>query len=216
MINLGPESIDYCDEYGNAIHTVGGVMVRLDAGAQGNEVNILSKPEDTMMVILHGSHSKVTVEQDVVISNKGMLSIFSETEVTIKKNCTIGAEFGIDCHSYASVYIDEDCMLSSQIRMIAGDGHSIFDMDKKFRLNPIIPKNPKNQIHIGKHCWIGFRSIILYSTCIGESSIVGAGSLVKGKFPDHCMIAGNPARKIRKNVTWDRNNFADYLDIIPK
>ena len=214
MINLGPENIDYCDECGNAIHTAGGVKVRLDDGAQGNEVSILSEPEDTLTVILHGSYAKVSVESDVVISNRVIFSIFTESEITIKKNCTIGAEFGIDCHSYASVYIDEDCMLSSQIQMIAGDGHSIFDLDKKVRLNPIIPKNPRNRIHIGRHCWIGFRSIVMYSTSIGESSVVGAASLVKGTFPEHCIIAGNPARKIRDNVTWDRNNFADYPDII--
>ena len=138
MINLGPENIDYCDEYGNEIHTVGGVMLRLADGAQGNKVNILSEPEDTMLMILHSSCSKVTVERDVIISNKGIFSIWTESEVTIKKNCNIGAEFGIDCHSYASICIDEDCMFSSQIQMIAGDGHSIFDLDKKIRLNPII------------------------------------------------------------------------------
>ena len=53
MINLWPENIEYCDEYGNEIHTVGGVMIRLADGAQGNKVNILSRPEDPMLMILH-------------------------------------------------------------------------------------------------------------------------------------------------------------------
>lgn len=39
-------------------------------------------------------------------------------------------------------------------------------------------------------------AIILMGTNIGNNSIVGAGSVVKGNFPDGSIIAGNPARVI--------------------
>lgn len=49
---------------------------------------------------------------------------------------------------------------------------------------------------IGDNVFIGMHSIILMGTHIGSNSIVGAGSVVKGNFPDNVVIAGNPARVI--------------------
>jgi len=32
---------------------------------------------------------------------------------------------------------------------------------------------------------------------IGDNCVVGAGSVVHGKFEDNCIIAGNPARAVK-------------------
>lgn len=53
-------------------------------------------------------------------------------------------------------------------------------------------------IAIGDDCWIGINATILDSTIIGKHCIVGANSVVKGIFPDYCVIAGNPARIVKK------------------
>lgn len=55
------------------------------------------------------------------------------------------------------------------------------------------------KITIGDNVWIGGGVIILKGTFIGNNSIVGAGSVVKGVFGDNVVIAGNPARVIKKN-----------------
>lgn len=39
---------------------------------------------------------------------------------------------------------------------------------------------------------------ILAGTIIGKNCVVGANSVVKGKFDNYCVIAGNPARVIKK------------------
>lgn len=49
---------------------------------------------------------------------------------------------------------------------------------------------------IGDNVFIGMNSIILMGAKIGNNSIVGAGSVVKGIFPDNSVIAGNPARVV--------------------
>jgi acetyltransferase-like isoleucine patch superfamily enzyme len=53
---------------------------------------------------------------------------------------------------------------------------------------------------IGKHCFIGARSIILPGLTIGDESIVAAGSVVTKDVPPRSIVAGNPAQVIRRNV----------------
>lgn len=49
---------------------------------------------------------------------------------------------------------------------------------------------------IGENCFIGINSVLLMGTQLGNNVIVGAGSVVHGKFPDNVVIAGNPAKII--------------------
>lgn len=49
---------------------------------------------------------------------------------------------------------------------------------------------------IGDNVFIGMNAVILMGTVIGNNCIIGAGSVVKGKFPNNSVIAGNPAKVI--------------------
>lgn len=49
---------------------------------------------------------------------------------------------------------------------------------------------------IGDNCFLGMNLIILPGTTIGNNCIVGAGAVVRGEYPDHVVIAGNPAKVI--------------------
>ena len=51
---------------------------------------------------------------------------------------------------------------------------------------------------IGKNCFIGCNALIFKGVVLGDNCVVGAGSVVTGQFEDNCVIAGNPARVIRK------------------
>jgi maltose O-acetyltransferase len=51
---------------------------------------------------------------------------------------------------------------------------------------------------IGNDCWIGGGAIILPGVTIGHRCVVGAGAVVTRNVPDDSLVAGNPARIIRK------------------
>lgn len=55
-----------------------------------------------------------------------------------------------------------------------------------------------NAVKINDKVWIGFNSIILEGVAIGEGAIVGAGSVVTKDVAPWTIVAGNPAKIIRK------------------
>lgn len=59
-------------------------------------------------------------------------------------------------------------------------------------------------IVIGDHVWVGADVFVLPGSTIGDGSIIGAHSVVKGRMPNNCTIAGNPAQVRRQNVAWER------------
>ena len=55
----------------------------------------------------------------------------------------------------------------------------------------------KGDIVIEDDAWIGVGAIILDGVTIGESSVVGAGSVVTESIPKSAIAVGNPARIVK-------------------
>jgi acetyltransferase-like isoleucine patch superfamily enzyme len=53
-------------------------------------------------------------------------------------------------------------------------------------------------VDIGDRVWIAYRAIILPGVRIGEGAVVGAGSVVTKDVEPYTIVAGNPARLIKK------------------
>jgi len=58
----------------------------------------------------------------------------------------------------------------------------------------------KLHTRIGRRCFIGARSIILPGIEIGDECVIGAGSIVTKSVPPRSLVAGNPARIIRRDI----------------
>lgn len=56
-------------------------------------------------------------------------------------------------------------------------------------------------VTIGEDCWIGGGAVICPGVTIGSRSVVGAGSVVTKDVPPDTLVAGNPARIIRRIPT---------------
>lgn len=82
---------------------------------------------------------------------------------------------------------------------IIGPDVTIYSANHVFRNANYIPYDQRVEtkpVIIGENVWIGGNVIIVPGTNIGEGCIVGAGSVVTGKIPPYCIIAGNPAKVI--------------------
>jgi acetyltransferase-like isoleucine patch superfamily enzyme len=59
-------------------------------------------------------------------------------------------------------------------------------------------------VSIGDRVWIGSGATILAGTTIGEQSIVAAASVVTTDVPSKVVVAGNPARIIAEDASWEQ------------
>ncbi len=58
-------------------------------------------------------------------------------------------------------------------------------------------------VSIGSGSWLGTGVVVLPGARIGRNVAVGAGSVVVGELPDHCVAVGVPARVIKQYVEGD-------------
>jgi acetyltransferase-like isoleucine patch superfamily enzyme len=51
---------------------------------------------------------------------------------------------------------------------------------------------------IGSHCLIGVNAIVLPGISVGNHVVIGAGSVVTNDIPPNNLVAGNPARIVKR------------------
>jgi len=56
----------------------------------------------------------------------------------------------------------------------------------------------ESSVHIGSGSWLGTGVIVLPGSHIGRNVAVGAGSVVTGTLPDHCVAVGSPAKVVKR------------------
>jgi acetyltransferase-like isoleucine patch superfamily enzyme len=105
--------------------------------------------------------------------------------------------------NFNSVFLDT-CLITIGDRTLVGPNVSFYSashpLDPAVRNGLQGPELGK-EIHVGMDCWIGGNVVILPGIVIGRGSVVGAGSVVTKSVPDFVVVAGNPARVIRKIET---------------
>lgn len=120
-------------------------------------------------------------------------------------------KFGGHCFCGASsiicrerINIGDDVIISWGVTIVDHNSHSLGWVDRKndvrdWRLGEkdwsgvqVAP------VSIGNRVWIGFGAIILKGVTIGDEAVIGAGSVVTKNVPPKVVVAGNPARLVRR------------------
>lgn len=232
--------VHYEDEYGNTIEGFGSIIGKVIFRGCNNHIyigenvrrcenltldlvaNSYIKIEDEcvfndkVLVEVKGilGHSKLIVGNACRLSN-GFFRIYNNrlgSYVEIGKECTFERNLEIHANSGKKIIIGDDCMISHDVEFWAGDGHSIFDVVTGENINAARDGNNNNdKIVIGNHVWIAKGSFIMHGTNIGTGSVIGARSVVKKQFPNNCSIAGNPAKVVRRDIAWAREQVASDM-----
>lgn len=102
--------------------------------------------------------------------------------------------------NFNSTFVDT-CPIRIGARTLVGPHCSFYSgthpLDPGVRNGMSGPESGK-PIDIGEDCWLGGNVVILPGVTIGRGSTVGAGSVVTKDVPPFHVVAGNPARILRK------------------
>ena len=181
-----------------------------------------------LTVKMFGENNYIEIHEPINIIKKGYISCVSNSKISIGannkykeieilvgtnnelkigKNTTAGrAHFLMRESQNTKISIGDDCMISYNVIIRTGDGHTIYDSKTKEVLN-----HPQD-VYIGNHVWIIANTTILKGSYIPDNCIVSTYSLVNKSFKEeNCVIAGIPAKVVKHGINWDRRSVPNFI-----
>jgi len=115
--------------------------------------------------------------------HEGVVSIGAKT--VMGQECTISA--------YQHISIGRECVIADRVMLIDFD-HGVVEVERPIREQGIY----KRDTRIGNNVWIGYGACILRGVKVGDNAIIGTSAVVTKDVPANAVVAGVPAKIIRK------------------
>lgn len=113
-------------------------------------------------------------------------------KIIIGNNVHIGTQNRFGCMDEIKI---EDNVLFAAFVHVTDHSHGYEDINISVKKQDIISKGP---ILIKSNSWLGYGCQIMSGVTIGRNSVVAAGAIVTKDVPDYTIVAGNPAKVIKK------------------
>ena len=168
------------------------------------------------IVVRHGRHIRAGAQ--LILGDGVMLDGFGERGIRLGRNVTIargavlvctgvvarpgagitvGDRTGIGDHCFISgqggVEIGSDVLFGPAVRVFS-ENHRFDQLDLPIRLQG----EERAPVKIHDDCWIGAGATIVGGVTLGRGTVVGAGAVVTEDTPPGSVVAGVPARVVRK------------------
>ena len=134
-------------------------------------------------------------------------------KIFIGKNVRIFPNFRIETHENGRIVIEDNVAIGQNVHITSasdlfiGTNSTILantfitNIDHEYeQIGKHILDQPTKirETKIGENCFIGIGVAIQAGTILGKQCIVGSNSVVRGQFPDYCVIVGSPAKIVKK------------------
>ena len=149
-----------------------------------------------------GAYLSALTNKSISLGNNVSIGAFSRIVVSTTLNnlagyIKIGNNVGLGEFAYlggaAGLEIQNDCIIG-QYFSCHPENHNYTNLEIPIRLQGVSHQG----IKIENNCWIGSKVTILDGVTIGTGSVIAAGSVVTKSFPANCVIAGVPAKLIKR------------------
>src|SRR6476619_4729974 len=141
-----------------------------------------------------GDGTKIRVHEGVV--EIGAKSVMGQ-------ECTISA--------YQRVRIGEQCVIADRAMFIDFD-HGVVEVERPIRQQGIYMRD----VEVGSNVWIGYGACILRGVSVGDNSIVGTNAVVTKDVPANAVVAGSPARIVRRRDAPERLTWPNPVEPDPE
>jgi len=152
------------------------------------------------------------------------LFIYNGRRISIGNKVRIFPGARLEVHGNGEIILEDGISVGQNLHIISADERLVVGKDTTISANVFISNVDHDyqvlNLHIlrqqyllkptaiGENCFIGYGAVIQPGTILGRQCIIGANSVVKGVFPDFCVIAGVPAKIIKRyntnTQTWER------------
>lgn len=162
--------------------------------------------------------SKIFVGTNITFQERVYIDALSKDGVVLGNGCSIGSGTIIRCSgNYKEIgkgfsmgnnsSLADNCFVGASGGVIIGDdviggqnirfhssNHNFNDKNLLIRKQGVTCEG----IVVGNNCWIGAGVVFCDGVTIGNGCVIGANSVITKSFPDNCVIAGSPAKIIKK------------------
>ena len=152
-----------------------------------------------LSVKMYGKNNSLEIKQDATIFGLRIVIRGDGCRIVIGEHFSENINCMMTCMGKMNyILVGDDCMFSENIEIWNTDSHQITNLEGQ-----VINRN--RPIVIGNHVWIGKNCSILKGVFIGNHSIIGMSSVVTNNVDSNSIYVGNPAKKVKVDVSWNRN-----------
>ena len=159
------------------------------------------------LVVRFTSHCTAQNKYDIVIGKrceiKGQLFSFEGGKILIGNNVFMNYNSFIG--SMEAVTIGNDVIIATNVRIFDNNNHPTSPTQREMMSHNDFYGElwtwkyaEHKPVVIGDNVWIGEFSAILKGVTIGKGSIVASNSVVTKDVPPYVIVAGNPARVVKR------------------
>lgn len=163
--------------------------------------------QDAIRITMKINNSYHTPEELVLLISE---LTGKDVDETVRLFTPFYTDFGKNISFGKNVFINSGCHFQDQGGIFIGDGsligHNVVIATINHDLRPSLNrKNHYKPVKIGKNVWIGSNSTVLPGITVGDWAVIGAGSVVTKDIDAYTIVAGNPARVIRRLTEEEMN-----------
>ncbi len=186
--------------------------------------------------------AKTTFDKNILIGNNcdinpsAILTCLNDGVIELEGNNYIGrnVELGVSNHKIrlgANTSIQDRCILlgdidigrycvfAQNVYLSSGRHYYNFkpeyyikDQDELILTNEELSKKHSKNIIIEDDCWLGINVVVMSGVKIGKGSVIGANSVVTKDIEPYSVVAGSPAKLIKKRLNFELKESIHYLN----